>query len=125
MDEFDHSSGVIATPEVMDWQSLNINDSYLVAASDGIFEELSPQDVCDILWEAQSHGNARSEISSSCSYSLANCIVETAFEKGSADNLAAVVVPLQSTLPLQNVQTDPTAVRLEYIYEQSGDSLSS
>ncbi|OWM84575.1 hypothetical protein CDL15_Pgr008308 [Punica granatum] len=38
------SSGVIAAPEVMDWQSLNINDSYLVAASDGVFEELSPQD---------------------------------------------------------------------------------
>lgn len=115
----------------MDWQSLNINDSYLVAASDGVFEELSPQDVCDILWEAQAHGNSRSEMSSLCSYSLANCIVETAFEKGSRDNVAAVVVPLQSTLHSYNIQEDrytevadlyPAAVGSEHIYMQSGNS---
>ncbi|XP_031375481.1 putative protein phosphatase 2C 50 isoform X1 [Punica granatum] len=128
------SSGVIAAPEVMDWQSLNINDSYLVAASDGVFEELSPQDVCDILWEAQSHGNSRSEISSSCSYSLADCIVETALERGSMDNMAAVVVPLQLSLLSRNIQpgnytggvdTDTTSVGLEYNNGRSDKGLSS
>ncbi|XP_031373525.1 uncharacterized protein LOC116188362 isoform X3 [Punica granatum] len=128
------SSGVIAAPEVMDWQSLNINDSYLVAASDGVFEELSPQDVCDILWEAQGHGNSRSEISSSCSYSLADCIVETALERGSMDNMAAVVVPLQLSLLSRNIQpgnytggvdTDTTSVGLEYNNGRSDKGLSS
>ncbi|KAK3193711.1 hypothetical protein Dsin_025021 [Dipteronia sinensis] len=28
--------GVISAPEVTDWQSLTANDSYLVAASDGV-----------------------------------------------------------------------------------------
>lgn len=68
-----------------------------MAASDGIFEKLSLEDVCDLLWEAQSHGPHRSELSTSCSYSLADCIVNTAFDKGSMDNVAAVVVPFVST----------------------------
>ncbi|XP_041021197.1 uncharacterized protein LOC121262678 isoform X1 [Juglans microcarpa x Juglans regia] len=88
------SFGVISAPEVTDWQPLTLNDSYLVAASDGIFEKLSMLDVCDLLWEVQSHGTSRSELSASCLYSLADCLVNTAFEKGSMDNLAAVVVRL-------------------------------
>ncbi|PON94973.1 Protein phosphatase [Trema orientale] len=90
------SYGVISAPELTDWQPLTANDSYLVAASDGIFEKLSLQDVCDLLWEVRSHGPRRSELSASCSYSLADCIVDTAFEKGSMDNVAAVVVPVSS-----------------------------
>lgn len=80
-----------------DWQPLTVNDTYLVAASDGVFEKLSVQDVCDLLWEVQSYDSGRSEISSLCSYSLADCIVNTAFERGSMDNVAAVVVPLVTT----------------------------
>ncbi|XP_038717105.1 uncharacterized protein LOC120010391 isoform X2 [Tripterygium wilfordii] len=87
--------GVISMPEVTDWQPLTINDSYAVAASDGVFEKLSLQDVCDVIWKV-SHGTMRSGLSSSCSYSLADCIVNTAFEKGSMDNVAVVVVPLGS-----------------------------
>ncbi|XP_048138780.1 uncharacterized protein LOC115752001 isoform X2 [Rhodamnia argentea] len=99
------SSGVISVPEVMDWHALTSNDSFLVAASDGVFEKLSPQDVCDILWEAKSDDTTGSEISSSCSYLLADCIVNTAFEKGSMDNMATIVVPLQSTDLSQNLQS--------------------
>lgn len=68
-----------------------------MAASDGVFEKMSLQDVCDLLWEVRSFDPGRSDLSSSCSYSLADCIVDTAFKKGSMDNVAAVVVPLSST----------------------------
>lgn len=92
------SFGVISTPELTDWQPLTVNDTYLVAASDGVFEKQSLQDVCDLLWESQSYDNGRSEFASSpCSYSLADCIVNTALQKGSMDNVAAVVVPLISS----------------------------
>lgn len=97
------SYGVIPTPEVTDWQPLTTNDSYLIAASDGIFEKLSSQEVCDLLWEVHVHPNMRSRFSSSCSYSLAECIVNAAFEEGSMDNMAAVVVPLRSTGPSQTL----------------------
>ncbi|KAJ6306595.1 hypothetical protein OIU78_021836 [Salix suchowensis] len=90
------SYGVISAPEVTDWQLLTTNDSYLVVASDGMFEKLGLQDTCDLLWEVHSHGSERPGLSSSCSYSLAECLVNTAFEKGSMDNAAAVVVPLGS-----------------------------
>lgn len=75
---------------------MTVNDSYLVAASDGIFEKLSLQDVCDLIWEVQGNGPTGLELSASCTYSLADCIVNTALEKGSMDNVAAVVVPLVS-----------------------------
>ncbi|XP_024030374.1 probable protein phosphatase 2C 51 isoform X2 [Morus notabilis] len=91
------SYGVISAPEVTDWRPLTANDSYLVATSDGIFEKLSLQDVCDLTWEIENHGPRRSKLSTSCLYSLADCIVNMAFEKGSMDNVAAVVVPLAST----------------------------
>ncbi|MFS7975760.1 putative protein-serine/threonine phosphatase, protein kinase CMGC-GSKL family [Helianthus anomalus] len=87
------SFGVISVPEVTDWQPLTANDSYLVAASDGVLEKLGPQDVCDLFWELDTHAPLELHYSPSCSYSLADCIVDTALEKGSMDNVAAVVVP--------------------------------
>ncbi|PPR89087.1 hypothetical protein GOBAR_AA31603 [Gossypium barbadense] len=95
--------GVIAAPEVTDWQSLTANDSYLVVGSDGIFEKLSLQDVCDLLWEVKNHDTVGSRLSSSCSLSLADCLVNTAFERGSMDNMAAIVVPLGSAFLSQNL----------------------
>lgn len=86
-----------------DWQPLTANDSYLVAVSDGVVEKMSMQDVCDVLWEVQSYGNSRSEFPPSCSYSLADCIVNTAFLRGSMDNVAAVVVPLESATFSENL----------------------
>ncbi|XP_044486005.1 probable protein phosphatase 2C 51 isoform X2 [Mangifera indica] len=96
------SYGVISAPEVTDWQSLTENDTYLVAASDGVFEKLSLQDICDILWELHTDGVVGSGLSPSCLYSLADCLVNSAFEKGTMDNMAAVVVPLGSTYVSQN-----------------------
>ena len=116
-----------------DWQTLATNDSYLVAASDGVFEKLSLQDVCDLLWEVNSHGTLESEVSTSCLYSSADCIVNNAFEKGSLDNMAAVVVPLGSTVfsedflkegCVEEGDRDLTASGLQkFRYENSGDSL--
>ncbi|KAJ4968954.1 hypothetical protein NE237_015655 [Protea cynaroides] len=90
------SYGVIPAPEVTDWQPLSVDDSYLVVASDGIFEKLTTQDICDLLWDVES--NEKSKFFSSGMHSLADCIVNFAFEKGSMDNMAAVVVPLRPTV---------------------------
>lgn len=127
------SYGVISTPELTDWQPLTANDSYLVAASDGVFEKLSLQDVCDLLWEVDGHGPSRLQLSSSCSYSLADCIVNTAFEKGSMDNVAAVVVPLVSIGFSENLLKDrsirerdistPVLGLPKSIYDFSGTSI--
>ncbi|TQD93934.1 hypothetical protein C1H46_020438, partial [Malus baccata] len=89
--------GVLSAPELTDWQPLTVNDTYLVAASAGVFRKLSVQDVCDLMLAAQRYTPGRSELSSPCSYSLADCIVNTAMEKGSVDSVAAVVVTLVST----------------------------
>ncbi|GMI73992.1 hypothetical protein like AT3G63340 [Hibiscus trionum] len=128
------SYGVIAAPEVTDWQSLTANDSYLVAGSDGIFEKLSLQDVCDLLWEVENHDTVGSRLSSSCSLSLADCLVNTAFERGSMDNMAAVVVPLRSAFLSQNILTERCGRQgdkeflanglQKFIYERSGDGTS-
>ncbi|KAL7172459.1 hypothetical protein ACSBR2_032033 [Camellia fascicularis] len=90
--------GIISEPEVTDWRTLSADDSYLVVASDGIFESLEPKDVCDLLQDAHFKGNEKSKQKSSCLLlsSLADCVVHNAFEKGSTDNLSAVVVPLMS-----------------------------
>ncbi|XP_058197311.1 probable protein phosphatase 2C 51 isoform X1 [Rhododendron vialii] len=91
--------GVSPVPEVIDWRHLTANDSYLVVASDGIFESLSPQNVCDLLRDADVQVNEMSKSSDSCSSSssLADCIVKEAYKKGSGDNLSAIVIPLKFT----------------------------
>ncbi|XP_031482576.1 uncharacterized protein LOC116252432 isoform X3 [Nymphaea colorata] len=87
------SYGVIPVPEVTEWQTLSDNDTYIVAATDGVFEKLSAQDICDIIWASQ---KGIKEIPNGNAQSLADPIVNRAFEMGSMDNMAAVVVPLQS-----------------------------
>ncbi|KAK9051182.1 hypothetical protein SSX86_027808 [Deinandra increscens subsp. villosa] len=96
------SFGVISVPEVTEWQPLTANDSYLVATSDGVLERLSPQDVCDLFWQLHTDAPLELQYSPSCLYSLADCIVDTALERGSMDNVAAVVVPFG----LENLPTE-------------------
>lgn len=95
------SYGVTSSPEITDWQQLTSNDSYLVVASDGLFESLSTQDVCDLLWETEQHDNGQSQLSVLCSYALADCLVNTAFDQGSRDNIATAVVPLRAPIRSQ------------------------
>ncbi|KAL4558741.1 hypothetical protein LXL04_036943 [Taraxacum kok-saghyz] len=111
--------GVISVPEVTDWQPLTPNDSYLVAASDGVIEKLTPQDVCDLSWELHSDAPLELVNASSCSYSFADCIVDTAIQRGSMDNVAAVVVPFGlDTLPSQSQSS--SEVRLQtYVDDKS------
>ncbi|KAM3373725.1 putative protein phosphatase 2C 51 isoform X1 [Capsicum galapagoense] len=93
--------GVISEPEVTGWRRLSNEDWYVVIGSDGIFERLSPQDVCDILRGKHAVENKTSIDSSSCpsSSSLADCIVYNAFSKGSSDNLSVIVIPLRQESP--------------------------
>ncbi|GAB2282328.1 hypothetical protein Dimus_016874 [Dionaea muscipula] len=114
--------GVISAPEVSDWQPLTANDSYLIVASDGIFEKMSPQDVCDLLWEVQNNNPLRSLLSSTCSYSLAECIVNTAFERGSMDNMGAVVVPLKSMVTSDTLFNEISVGSGDIDYLSSGSS---
>ncbi|KAG8377230.1 hypothetical protein BUALT_Bualt08G0006700 [Buddleja alternifolia] len=76
--------GIIAEPEVTGWKAVSANDSFLVVASDGIFESLTPKDVCNLL--AGDDGGDKT---------AADFIVQRAYEKGSSDNLSVVVVPLR------------------------------
>ncbi|KAL6007246.1 hypothetical protein ACLOJK_032742 [Asimina triloba] len=91
------SYGVISVPEVTDWQALTSNDSYLVTATDGVFEKMTMQDICDLLCDLDKRDSGRAESVCTNGQHLADCIVNTAFERGSMDNIAAVIVPLIST----------------------------
>ncbi|CAL9766648.1 unnamed protein product [Musa acuminata subsp. burmannicoides] len=89
--------GVVSTPEMTDWQQITRNDSYLIAASDGVFEKLTMQEVCDLLWYEKLKANVKAEYIHSVTYTLADLLVNTAFERGTMDNMAIVVIPLKSS----------------------------
>ena len=78
------------------WRNITVKDRYLVVASDGIFESLTPENVCQLIEDAnvQENVNPYDKVPFLPSYSLAHYIVKTALEKGSTDNLSAIVVPL-------------------------------
>ncbi|KAL4200161.1 hypothetical protein AMTRI_Chr03g148290 [Amborella trichopoda] len=103
--------GVISAPEVTDWQPLSNNDSYLVAATDGIFDKLTTQDICDLLWDFGMQSKMKEGTISTENIPLAECLVNSAFEQGSMDNLAAVVVPLES----QDTSVDRMKARYDQV----------
>ncbi|KAK1373063.1 Protein-serine/threonine phosphatase [Heracleum sosnowskyi] len=95
--------GIIAIPEVTDWESLKSKDRYLVVASDGIFESMTSQNVCELLEETEASEN----ISLSSLWSLlAGRVVNYALRKGSMDNLSAIVVPLAGSRKSQECAAD-------------------
>ncbi|PIN06965.1 Serine/threonine protein phosphatase [Handroanthus impetiginosus] len=115
------SFGVISVPEVTDWQPLTGNDSYVIAASDGVFEKLSPQDICDILGGPLSNFTKSPDHNSSCSFSLADCIVNTAFERGSMDNLAAVMIPVRPPVSFETFVKGRSYRARKFDYSAVGD----
>ncbi|XP_076926753.1 putative protein phosphatase 2C 51 [Bidens hawaiensis] len=88
--------GVIAEPEVVSWRNITAKDRYLVVACDGVFESLTPENVCQLIEDEDTQENVSSydRFPFLPSFSLANCVVKTALERGSTDNLSAIVVPL-------------------------------
>lgn len=88
--------GVIAEPETVGWRNMTDKDRYLVVASDGVFESLTPESVCQLIEDAkvQENGTPYDRFPFLPSSSLAYCIVKTALQRGSMDNLSAIVVPL-------------------------------
>ncbi|KAL1539725.1 protein-serine/threonine phosphatase [Salvia divinorum] len=72
--------GVTAEAEVTSWKAFTPENSYLVVASDGVFETLTPTDVCRLL-----HNKGSSS-------SLPERIIHRAFKTGSMDNLSAIVI---------------------------------
>ncbi|CAN4093393.1 unnamed protein product [Withania somnifera] len=121
-DVYFKSYGVVSAPEVTDWQPLTANDCYLVAASDGVFEKLSSQDICDIFWNLHADFSVQPELAYSCTYSLADCIVNAAFEKGSMDNMAAVILPVRLNGSMQTVVKKTHAGMRKFNGLSSGDS---
>ncbi|KAK6141570.1 hypothetical protein DH2020_024671 [Rehmannia glutinosa] len=100
------SFGVISVPEVTDWLPLTANDSYVIAASDGVFEKLSPKTFV--------------------------IYFNTAFERGSMDNLAAIAIPVRGPGPSETLEDRSYTLRQsdylalgdqKRIYENSSDSL--
>ncbi|KAI3668122.1 hypothetical protein L6452_43199 [Arctium lappa] len=88
--------GVIAEPEIMGWRWITVKDMYLMVASDGVFESLTSETVCQLIKDADVEENT----TPNCRFpflplsSLAYWVVKTALERGSTDNLSAIVVPL-------------------------------
>jgi len=88
--------GVISTPELTGWQILSENDSFLIVSSDGIFEKMTMQDVCDLMLHAKFHVQHNFGSSAITQHNLADYVVHVALQKGTTDNVAAVIVPLGS-----------------------------
>lgn len=84
---------MISTPEVADWRSISRNDTFLVATSDGVVEKLTTQDACDIIFQEKVRLDMIQEGISSTN--LAELLLTHALERGTMDNVAAVVVPLR------------------------------
>lgn len=77
--------GVTAEAEITGWRAFTPENSYLVVASDGVFETMTPKNVCDLL-----HDEAF-EFSSEQT-ALPEWIIQHALRTGSMDNLSAIVI---------------------------------
>ncbi|PWA96553.1 PPM-type phosphatase domain, Protein phosphatase 2C family [Artemisia annua] len=86
--------------QMVGWRNITAEDRYLVVASTGIFESLTPENVCQLVESANLHETIGCSYDLNCpsleslSLALAHYVVRAASEMGSTDNLSAVVVPL-------------------------------
>ncbi|KAL3647833.1 hypothetical protein CASFOL_008801 [Castilleja foliolosa] len=80
--------GVTAEPELTGWRDFTRENSYLIVASDGVFETLTPQDVCGLVDDKVSESLSQNVTTSS----LSDWIIRHAFRAGSTDNLSAIVI---------------------------------
>jgi serine/threonine protein phosphatase PrpC len=78
--------GVIAEPHCAETE-IYPTDTHLVVASDGLFDVMSDQDVCDALQPAADKPKS--------AQTLATELVQLALQKGSMDNVTVIVVDLQ------------------------------
>ncbi|GJY07836.1 PPM-type phosphatase domain, protein phosphatase 2C family protein [Tanacetum coccineum] len=82
------------------WRNITAKDQYLVVASTGIFESLTPENVCQLVEVANYQETIRCSYDLNCpsleslSLALAQYVVRAASEMGSTDNLSAIAVPL-------------------------------
>ncbi|KAJ3675586.1 hypothetical protein LUZ60_004628 [Juncus effusus] len=79
--------GVISTPELTGWHPISKNETFIIVASDGVFEKMTTQDTCDFLLQLKLRIGFGTK-------NLAELILSEALERGTMDNVAAVVVPL-------------------------------
>lgn len=49
--------GVIAEPEIIGWRWITVKDMYLMVASDGVFESLTSESVCQLIKDADVEEN--------------------------------------------------------------------
>lgn len=73
-----------ADPDVVE-QDIVAGDDFVVLGSDGLYDVLSNQDICNMCYELQS----------SSAQVIADHLVATALQRGSMDNVTAVVVDLR------------------------------
>jgi len=95
------SSGVTAIPEIVEWNSFNINDTYLVVCSDGVWEFLSGEDVRDFLQDAFGSGLCAPEVA----HGLLQ-LAQKAWRQHEAfycDDITVVLCSLRGTLPVKSV----------------------
>ena len=88
---------MIFEPDVIEWQHLSSNDSYLVVALDGIFERVNMQDIYSLLLKAWRKNNQSIEYLPTNVHALALAMVNVSFDRGSMDNLIIVVLDLNFT----------------------------
>ncbi|KAK6164636.1 hypothetical protein DH2020_001500 [Rehmannia glutinosa] len=80
--------GVTADPEITGWRPFTPENRYLIVASDGVFETLTPQNVCELVHNKASKSSSEPVTAST----LPEWIIRHAFRTGSTDNLSAIVI---------------------------------
>lgn len=123
--------GVIAEPEYFEWHEFTSADSFLIITSDGIFERMLPQDVCNLVQEKYRGFNNSSLRNKSAGATvdykaLANTVVKAAYKSGSYDNLAAVVYPLNSSGAVASISKPTETSRIYHSSDREvADMLAS
>eukprot|EP00929_Paragymnodinium_shiwhaense_P109450 TRINITY_DN75877_c0_g1_i1.p1 TRINITY_DN75877_c0_g1~~TRINITY_DN75877_c0_g1_i1.p1 ORF type:complete len:418 (-),score=80.35 TRINITY_DN75877_c0_g1_i1:234-1487(-) len=108
-DNYMKDYGVLAEPEVVHWSLEGLQDPLLLAASDGVWEFLTSEDVADIVLTAIKGGQS---LDSALHIVLRKAKEKWAEEGDYCDDITAVLVPLggQFTVPLEKPSDSDTAI---------------
>eukprot|EP00929_Paragymnodinium_shiwhaense_P013229 TRINITY_DN121095_c0_g1_i1.p1 TRINITY_DN121095_c0_g1~~TRINITY_DN121095_c0_g1_i1.p1 ORF type:complete len:415 (-),score=60.97 TRINITY_DN121095_c0_g1_i1:96-1340(-) len=96
-DNYMKEYGVLAEPQVVEWSLENLKDPLLLAATDGVWEFMTSEDVTDIVLKALSSGATPQK---ALSLVIAQAKAKWAEEGDYCDDITAVIVPMGRSFAL-------------------------
>ena len=93
--EFGGNPGTIINKPDISIYDINSNDDFIILGCDGIYDELSNQEICNAAWHIFKNGKEKNYEIHELTQDACDIIIKYSLEKQASDNLSCIVIGLE------------------------------